>query len=102
MVDRTHAATRAALRKYLGIKEGGSSADSTANTSMVLKTKDEAALVIEVLAGAAAPGAAGDQGVRRSRRRAEVEVAEEAEAGEREEGRSKRRRKSSEVKGLQV
>ena len=101
MVDRTHAATRAALRKYLGIKEGGSIADSTANT-MMLKAKDEAAMVIEVPAAAAAPGAAGDQGVRRSRRRAEVEVAEEAEAVGREERRSKRRRKSSEVKGLQV
>ena len=100
MVDRTHAATRAALRKYLGIKEGGSIAHSTANT-MMIKAEDEAALVIEVPAAAAAPGAAGDQGGRRSRR-AEVEVAEEAEAVGREERRSKRRRKSSEVKGLQV
>ena len=102
VLGRTQAATKAALRKYLGIKERGSAADSAANTSMVLETKEEAALVIEVPAAAAAPGAAGDQGVRRSRRRAEVEVAEEAEAGEREERRSKRRRKSSEVKGLQV
>ena len=94
-MGRTQAATKAALRKYLGIKERGSAADSAANTSMVLETKEEAALVIEV------PAAPGDQGARRSRRRAEVEGGQDAEAGGREE-RSKRRRKSSAVTGLQV
>ena len=100
VTGRTHEATMAALRTYLGIKERGSTACSTANTTRVLETKEEAVLMIEVPAAAAAPSAAGDQGARRSRRRAEVEGG--TEAGGREEGSRKRSRKCSAVIGLQV
>ena len=109
MLGRSHDATRAALRKYLGIREQGNTAntadstanttDSTANTTMKLGTKEEAALVIEV--PAAAPSAAGDQGARRSRRKAGVEG---AGAGEErvEEGSCRKKRKRSCVAGLKV
>ena len=69
MLGRSQEATKAALRKYLGIREQGNTAntaDSTANSTMKLETKEETALVIEV--PAAAPSAAGDQGARRTRR----------------------------------
>ena len=104
MLGRSHDATRAALRKYLGIREQGNTAntaDSTANTTMKVETKEEAALVIEV--PAAAPSAAGDQGAKRSRRRAEVEGAGVGVGEERlEEGNCRKKRKMSCVAGLKV
>ena len=97
VLDRSHDATRAALRKYLGISEQGNTADSTANTTMKVDIKEEASLVIEV--PAAAPSAAGDQGSRRSRRRAEVEGAGEERL---EEGNYRKKRKMSCVAGPKV
>ena len=101
MLGRSQDATRAALRKYLGIREQGNTADSTANTIMKLETKEEAALVPAALVPAAlvpaaAPSAAGDQGTRSSRK-AGVEG-----AGSVGEGRRRERRKRSAVTGLQV